>query len=47
MTITLSILGFGVLFALFGVVQRSRPRCGGNCGGCASACAAEPGQDER
>jgi hypothetical protein len=39
MTLGLSILGFAVLFALFGVIQRARPRCSSNCGACENACA--------
>jgi hypothetical protein len=46
MMMTLSIVGFSLLFALFGVIQRRQPRCGGNCGACSSGCGAGNAQDE-
>jgi hypothetical protein len=46
MTVIVSLLGFAVLFALFGVTQRRRPKCSSNCGACQNACAADHGQDE-
>lgn len=45
MTVTLSILGFALLFALYGVLRPGRPGCSGNCGACSSSCAAPTGQD--
>jgi hypothetical protein len=45
MTLILSILGFAVLFALFGATQRGRPKCSSNCGACENACATT-GQEE-
>jgi hypothetical protein len=45
MTMTLSIVGFGVLFALYAVVQGRRPQCSGNCGSCSNACADDNAQD--
>lgn len=45
MTLTISIIGFGLLFALFGATHRGRPKCSSNCGACESACAtSEQGQ---
>lgn len=41
MTTLISILGFGVLFAVFGVMRRTEPACGGNCGACDKGCSAE------
>jgi hypothetical protein len=41
MTTVLSVLGFGVLFAVFGVMRRTEPACGGNCGACDNACGTE------
>lgn len=45
MTTTLSILGFALLFALFGALRLARPSCGGNCGACSSGCARTTEQD--
>jgi LPXTG-motif cell wall-anchored protein len=46
-TTLLSILGFSLLFALFGVVLRRRPECGGNCGTCSrGSCDAGNGHGE-
>jgi hypothetical protein len=47
MTLALSILGFGLLFALFGVLQLRRPGCSGNCGACSNGCATNSGQDDQ
>ena len=47
MITALSILGFGLLFALFGVMRRGRPGCSGNCGACSNGCATNTGQDEQ
>jgi hypothetical protein len=44
MATALSILGFALLFALFGVL-RPRRRCQSNCGGCSSACNATDPQE--
>jgi hypothetical protein len=46
MTLTLSILGFASLFALFGALQRPKPKCSSNCGACEHACADDHGQDD-
>ena len=37
MTTALSIIGFAVLFALFGAL-RPRRKCQNNCGGCSNGC---------
>jgi hypothetical protein len=47
MTTVLSILGFSLLFALFGVVLRRRAGCSGNCGACTGGgCATDNGQGD-
>lgn len=33
----ITILGFGILFAAFGLIQH-KPDCGSNCGGCSTPC---------
>jgi hypothetical protein len=45
MTLIASLLGFAVLFALFGALQRPKPKCSSNCGACENACATDHGQD--
>jgi hypothetical protein len=45
MTIALSILGFAMLFALFGVL-RPGGRCTENCGACTHTCDAAHEQDD-
>jgi hypothetical protein len=46
MTTILSLLAFSLLFAVFGVMRRTEPACGGNCGACESACEPHHLQDE-
>jgi hypothetical protein len=41
----LSIVGFALLFALYGVL-RTGGRCTENCGACTNACGTAHGQDE-
>jgi hypothetical protein len=45
MTTMLSIVGFALLFALYGVL-RTGGRCTENCGACTNACGTAHGQDE-
>jgi hypothetical protein len=45
-TALISVLGFGLLFAVFGVLRLTTRRCGGNCGACASSCTTIQRQDE-
>jgi hypothetical protein len=45
MTTVLSIIGFAVLFALFGAL-RPRRQCSGGCSGCSNSCGrSEDGHD--
>ncbi|CAN5617730.1 hypothetical protein BH23GEM9_BH23GEM9_33820 [soil metagenome] len=46
MSILISVFGFAALFALFGALQRSRPKCSSNCGACTNACDATHTQDD-
>jgi hypothetical protein len=45
MTTALSLAGFAVLFALYGVLRRGRPKCSSNCGACVNACHAAGPED--
>jgi hypothetical protein len=46
MTIALSVLAFGLCFALLGVLQLRRPGCTGNCGACTRGCTADHGRED-
>lgn len=42
-TTLIAVLGFALLFVIFGAVRPARRSCGGSCGSCPSGCE----QDER
>jgi hypothetical protein len=46
LSIALSVVGFGLLFAAYGVVQYSRKDCSGSCGACTGTCDNTPAQEQ-